>query len=52
MERIDSARCDLADDLEQILAADSDGLVDLSPVTVRLAALDELDLAPGEVVLR
>ena len=54
MERIETARCDLADALEEILAANADGLLDLSPVTIRwlLAALDELTLAPGEVLLR
>jgi hypothetical protein len=54
MDGIDSSRCDLADDLEQILGAHDDGALDLAPATIRwlLAALDELTLEPGEVVLR
>ena len=54
MDGIDSARWELADDLEQILGAHNDGALDLAPRTIRwlLAALDELTLEPGEVVLR
>jgi hypothetical protein len=53
MDGIDTARCDLADDLEQILSVHADGMLDLSPASQRwlLAALDELALEPGEMLL-
>jgi hypothetical protein len=53
-EEFNGPLADLADDLEQILAAESDRVFDLSPLTERwlLAALDELSdtvvLAPAD----
>ena len=51
MEPTDAEGVEVAEDLEQILAAHADGLFDLAPATERwlVAAIDELTTRPQGV---